>query len=139
MTVMSTGTESAAVEAGDVRGIVLAITAVLAAVATFLVTPGSGVGPAALALLAWLAVLWAASWAAFVGDGASTWHRIGAAVFAAAVGAGFVAAIEYAWALAFPAVALAGALVRRRSPARFVAAAAWLAAIVYILVGPELQ
>ena len=68
---MSTRAEFDAVEAVDVRGIVLAITAVLAAVATFLLRPGSGVGPAAFAFLAWLAVLWAASWAALVDDGSS--------------------------------------------------------------------
>lgn len=136
---MSPETELRAVEALDVGGVVLAGTAILAAVATFLVTPGSGVGPAALAFFAWLAVLWAASWAALADDVSSIWHRIGAVVFAATISAGFVAAVESAWALVFPTVALAAALGRRRSPARFVAAAAWLVAIVYILVGAELQ
>lgn len=135
---MSTETELRAGEAPDVGGVVLAGTTVSAAVATFLVTPGSGVGPAALAFFAWLAVLWAASWAAFVDDVSSVWHRVGAVAFAATISAGFVETVESAWALVFPTVALAAALGRRRSPARFVAAAAWLVVIVHILVGPEL-
>jgi hypothetical protein len=119
----------------DVRGIAVAVSAVLAMWATFLVTPGSGVGPAALAVLAWFALLWLASWVAFIDDHAGVRHWLGAIMFAAAGCVGLIATVESPWALAFPGVALAVVLGRKRSLACFLAAVAWVVAITYTFVG----
>ncbi len=132
---MSTRADLGGVDTVDVPGVVLAITAVLAAAASFLVKPGSGFGPAATALVAWLSLLLAACWVGFVDEGATTWHRMGAVVFGAVCAVGFITTSQSVWGLTFPSVALAAALGRRRSSPRLVAAAAWLAAIVFVVLG----
>ncbi|MDH4116327.1 MAG: hypothetical protein OEX04_11565 [Acidimicrobiia bacterium] len=134
---MSTRADLGGVDTVDVPGVVLAITAVMAAMASFLV--GSGFGPTATALVAWLSLLLAASWVAFVDEGATTWHRMGAVVFGAVCAVGFITTSQSVWGLTFPSVALAAAVGRRRSSPRLVAAAAWLAATVFVVLGNVLQ
>ena len=129
-------TEPAAIE--DPGGIGLLVAAIVAAVATLFVGPGSGAGPAALAVLAWLVLILVACWVAVVTDDVSIGDRTGAVVLASMLAGGFIATADSPWAMAFPAVAMIDALGRRRSKPRLLAVATFLGTVLYVLVGGDL-